>query len=336
MSTMRALILPDHGQSPLLVDRERPEPGPGEARIRLHAAALNRRDLWILHGQYPGITPPVILGSDGCGTVEAIADTDKRLIGQRVLICPSLNWGDDPAVQGRDFTILGNPRDGTFAETVNVPIANLVPCPDHLEDSEAGALPLCGLTAWRALVTRGQIQSSDRVLITGVGGGVASVAVVLSLAMGAEVWVSSSNADKLDTARSLGVTGGIRYDQAGWRKTTQKKVDGFDLILDGAGGNDFGELVRMLRPAGRLVYYGGTRGPWPAILPQHLFFKQVSILASTMGSPAEFADMVDFVGRHRLRPLVDQVFPLERSHDAFARLDSGAQMGKVVISMNVD
>ena len=323
---MKALVLTEKGQRPALLDHPNPTPAAGQVLVSLQGAALNRRDLWIVQGKYPGIAPPVVLGSDGVG-VPAAGD----LAGRRVVICPSVDWGPDEAVQSDNYTILGNPADGTFAEAIAVDSAALVACPEHLTDAEAAALPLAGLTAWRALVTRGQIRAGDRVLVTGIGGGVATMGLLLAMAHGAEVWVTSGSQRKLDAAVALGAAGGVRYDEEGWRAKAMAAAGGFDLVFDGAGGDGFGALVRMLNPAGRLVFYGGTCGRWPQILPQHLFFKQVSILASTMGSPAEFAAMVAFVGGHQLRPVVDRVFPLRDADAALAHLAGGTQLGKVVL-----
>jgi NADPH:quinone reductase-like Zn-dependent oxidoreductase len=176
-------------------------------------------------------------------------------------------------------------------------------------------------------------MAGERVLITGIGGGVSCAGLQLALSLGAEVWVSSSSDEKLARAREMGATGVLRYDLEGWRECAMHATDGFDLILDGAGGAGVGELMRMLRAGGRFVFYGGTRGKWPQILPQHLFFRQVSLLASTMGSPAEFRQMVDFVASHQIRPQVDRIFPLAETAQALAYLDTGAQLGKVVISV---
>jgi zinc-binding alcohol dehydrogenase/oxidoreductase len=334
MSTMKAFVLQNTDTPPALCDHPLPEPQPGEVRVRLLAAALNRRDCWILQGKYPGITPPVVLGSDGVGIVEAVNGAPEQWIGQRVLLCPSLDWGDNPRFQGPDYTILGNPRDGTFAEAITLPADNIVSCPEHLTDAEAAALPLAGLTAWRALVSRGGLIEGERVLVTGIGGGVSCAGLQLALGLGAEVWVSSSSDEKLATARAMGASGTLRYDQEGWRECAMHATDGFDLILDGAGGPGVGELVRMLRFGGRFVFYGGTRGKWPQILPQHIFYRQVSLLASTMGSPDEFRRMVDFVATQQIRPQVDRVFPLTETADALAHLSSGAQLGKVVIDIS--
>ena len=278
----------------------------------------------------------MVLGSDGVGIVEAVQGAPESWIGQRVLICPSLDWGTNPRFQGPDYTILGNPRDGTFAEYITIPIDNIVPCPEHLTHAEAAALPLAGLTAWRALVSRGGLAEGERVLVTGIGGGVSCAGMQLALGLGAEVWVSSSSDEKLVTARQMGAAGVVRYDQEGWRECAMHATGGFDLILDGAGGPGVGELVRMLRFGGRLVFYGGTRGKWPEILPQHLFYRQVSLLASTMGSPEEFREMVSMVENQQIRPRVDRVFPLSETDQALAHLSSGAQLGKVVVQIGHD
>ena len=328
---MRALILEEVGTYPVLRTRDRQVVGPGQARIRILAAALNHRDVYISQGQYPGIQTPIILGSDGCGMVEECPES-TRWEGQRVIFYPGADWGDDDRVQGPDYTILGLPTNGTFCDEMCLPIENIYMAPAHLTDEQAAALPLAGVTAWRALVTRGDVGRGDRVLITGIGGGVSLMAAQLAVAHGAEVYVTSGSAAKIDRARKLGVQDGVLYTEPGWGKALQTMVpEGFDVIVDGAGGEGFGNLVRVLGPAGRLVFYGGTRGKWPAILPQHLFFKQVSILASTMGSPREFGALLQFVEEKGVVPTVDRIFNLEEGGAAFGYLESGAQMGKVVI-----
>lgn len=331
---MRALILPEKDAPPRLEERPDPTPRAGEARVRLKAAALNHRDVYIRRGQYPGIRWPVIAGSDGCGVVDAVGDdADAGWIGQRVVIDPSLNWGDDPRVQGPEYSILGMPRDGTFAEAITVPVGNLHPVPGHLTDHQAAALPLAGLTAYRAVMTRARLRPDEKVLVTGVGGGVAIAALQIARAAGAEVWVTSSRKAKLEAAERLGARGGFFYTDAGWRKQAAAEAGAFDVIIDGAGGAGFGDLVRLLAPAGRLAFYGGTAGKWPAILPQHLFFKQVELLASTMGSHAEFGALCPFAETHGIVPVVDRVFDLDDGAAAFERLEAGEQFGKVVLAI---
>ncbi|MDP6934042.1 MAG: zinc-binding dehydrogenase [Myxococcota bacterium] len=332
---MRAFVLQTLDSPPVVCSVPRPCLAPGEARVRIHAAALNRRDDWIRQGAYPGLKAPIVLGSDGCGVVEQVRDADPSWIGRRVVINPSIDWGEDERVQGPDYTILGMPRDGTLAEYLCVPVENLVEAPEHLDDNQAAALPLAGLTAWRALVTRAELVAGERVLVTGIGGGVSLVGAQLALAMGARVWVSSGSTTKIERARQLGVEGGVNYGDPEWARELRAQCpEGFDVILDGAGGEGFGSLARMLAPAGRLVFYGGTRGRWPRLLPQHVFFRQVSILATSMGSPTEFSAMVAFVSRVRLVPVVDRVFSLEDSILSLEHLDAPERFGKVVVEMN--
>ena len=170
---MHALILHTLGEPLQIQDQTLPELKAGFARVQVAAAALNRRDFWITQGQYPGIVTPIILGSDGCGTVQSVNGDAKKWVGQEVIINPSLNWGDNPNYQGDDFSILGLPSNGTLATFVDVPIENLFEKPAHLTNDQAAALPLAAVTAWRALVTRGRCQPGDTVLVSGIGGGVA-------------------------------------------------------------------------------------------------------------------------------------------------------------------
>ncbi|MCA9525586.1 MAG: zinc-binding dehydrogenase [Myxococcales bacterium] len=331
---MKALVLPAVQATPEIREVPLPTPGPGEARVRLAASALNHRDVWIQQGKYPGIKVPITLGSDGVGVVEAVgSDSDSAWLGQRVLLCPSVGWGDDPRHQAASYEILGLPRDGTFAEAIALPVENLVACPAHLDDAAAAALPLAGLTAWRALMTRAALRPGERVLITGIGGGTALAALQIAVAAGAAVAVTSSDPAKIERAMALGAAGGELYTAAGWSGRVRSRFAprGFDVVIDSAGGEGFGELPGLLAMGGRIAFFGGTRGKWPPILPQLLFYKQVSLLATTMGSPAEFAALVAFVAEHGVVPVVDACYPLEEGAAAFARLAAGAQFGKVVL-----
>lgn len=327
----KALVLKGVGFPPKLEEIDLPTPNPGEVVVRLNAAALNHRDIWIQHGKYPGISTPIVLGSDGVGVVAAGSAT---WAGREVVVCPSIAWGEKEAFQGPQYEILGLPRNGTFAEHVSLPESCLVPKPPHLNRHQAAALPLAGLTAWRALVTRAALQPGERVLISGVGGGVALFGLQFAVALGCEVFVTSSSPEKIDRACELGAKGGVLYTEANWADQLARLTPaGFDVILDGAGGEGFKVLVRALGMGGRIVFYGGTRGKWPEILPQHLFYKQASILGSTMGSTKEFEAMVGFVAEKKLVPVVDRVFPLANGAEAFAYLAGGAQFGKVVLDI---
>ncbi len=320
---MKALVLQEKNVWPILQEVPAPQASGGEAVVKISAAALNHRDIWIVKGMYPGIRYPVILGSDGAGEWE----------GREVVINPGMNWGDNPAVQGKEFSILGLPANGTLAECVAVPQTQIYDKPSHLSMEEAAALPLAGLTAYRVLFTRCRLQAGEKVLITGVGGGVALIACQMAIAAGAEVYVTSGSDEKIQKAVALGALGGANYRREDWPARLKDQAGSFDLIIDSAGGEGFPELLKLCRPAARIGIYGGTRGNIPRLSPQLIFWKQISILGSTMGSDEDFRQMLNFVSTHKLRPVVDRVFPLERGPEAFAYLEEGKQFGKVVLSI---
>jgi zinc-binding alcohol dehydrogenase/oxidoreductase len=311
-----------------------PSPAPGEALVALRAAALNHRDVWIKLGQYAGLKFPCIPGSDGAGVVTAVgAEADPAWLGREVVINPGFGWGGDHRAQGSGFSILGLPRDGTLAEQIAVPVAQLSPRPAHLSWEEAAALPLAGLTAYRALFGRAQLLVGERVLISGVGGGVALFGLQLAVAAGAEVWVTSSSADKIARAVALGARGGFLYSQPAWEAEAARAPGLFDVILDSAGGEGFGRLVDLAAPGGRIAFFGATRGNVPDFPLRKVFWRQISLLGTTMGSPADWGTMLEFVGHHRLRPVVEEVFPFERAAEAFALMERGGQFGKIVVRL---
>lgn len=319
-----------------LVMQTVPDPvaAPGQAVVHLSAAALNHRDLWIQLGQYAGIKTPMILGSDGAGTVMSVGSPhDASWVGREVILNPSLDWGDNPKAQGPKFRILGLPDHGTFAERIAIPVANLVPKPAHLSWQEAAALPLTGLTSWRALFTRAQLKAGERVLITGAGGGGALFALQFAIAAGAEVWVTSSSPEKILRAQSLGARGGVNYRDAGWADALKSQAGLFDVVLDSAGGEGFGKLVELTAPGGRIAFFGATTGNPPGLDLRKVFFRQISILGSTMGSPDDFAAMIRFVAEHRIVPVVDRVFPLDQAEAALRHMESAAQFGKIGLSI---
>ncbi len=300
------------------------------AIVRLHAAALNHRDLWIQKGQYAGLKFPIILGSDGAGVV--VESTDPSWIGKEVIINPSLDWGASEKAQQKSYRILGLPDNGTFAEFVKVPVGNLHGMPVHLSWTEAAALPLAGLTAYRALFSRAQLQPKEKVLITGIGGGVALFGLQFALAVGAEVWVTSGSDEKLRKAISLGATGGANYRNAGWE--SELKSIGFDVILDSAGGEGFLKLIELAASGGRIVFVGATQGV-PSCFPmQRVFWKQLSIFGSTMGSARDFSHMLEFVRSHKLTPIVSDVLSLSSAEHALRKMESAEQFGKIVLHIN--
>jgi NADPH:quinone reductase-like Zn-dependent oxidoreductase len=330
---MRALRIEAVGRV-ALAEVSDPAPGPGEALVRLKAAALNHRDLWIKLGQYAGLRYPCIPGSDGAGVVASVAPgADASWVGREVVINPSFDWGPSEAAQGPKFTILGLPRDGTLAEKVAVPAQQLAPKPGHLTWEEAAALPLTGLTAWRALFSRARMGPGERVLVTGIGGGGALAALQFAVASGNEAWVTSSSDDKIARAVKMGAAGGFRYDRGGWAAAAASAPGPFDVIIDSAGGAGFGDLIDLASPGGRIAFFGATRGSVPEVALRKLFWRQVSLLGSTMGSPADWSAMTAFVADHGIRPVVSDVFPLERAAEALDLMERGGQFGKIVVRM---
>ncbi len=331
---MQAAVLSEVKQP--IVPQSLPDPvaAAGQAVVRIRAAALNHRDLWIKLGQYANIRLPLVPGSDGAGVVESVgASSDAAWIGREVIINPAIDWGDDPRAQGPKFHFVGLPGNGTFAEKLVVPVANLSAKPAHLTWEQAAALPLAGMTAWRALFTRAQLKAGERVLITGIGGGAALFALQFAVAAGAEVWVTSSSPDKLARARTLGAAGGVDYRAAGWGPALQTAAGGlFDVIVDSAGGEGFASLIELTKPGGRVVFFGATRGNPPGLDLRRCFFRQIHLLGTTMGSPEDFAGMTAFVARHRIVPVVDRVFPLAEAEPALRHMENAAQFGKIVLT----
>jgi zinc-binding alcohol dehydrogenase/oxidoreductase len=320
---MNALIL--HAiQQPLLYGYvPDPKPEKGEVLVSLHAAALNHRDLFITQGLYPGIKVPCILGADGAGEWR----------GKRVVIYPAFEWGTNPKHQGKNFRVLGMPEDGTFAEQIRVPRGNVFVAPDHLNMEQAAALPLAGLTAWRTVFTRCQLKKGEKVLITGIGGGVALTALQMAVAVGAEVYVSSGSTEKIEKALEMGVKHGESYREVGWDKRLKQASGGFDVIVDAAGGEGFALLAAICNPGARIGFYGGTLGLVNGLSLQPIFWKQISLLGSTMGSLQEFKAMLAFVQKNNLIPMVDTIYQLREGNEALDRMRQGGQFGKLVLKI---
>lgn len=330
---MKALILGEAGII-RLTEKDKPVPGDGEVLIRIKAAALNHRDQWIREGKYPGIKYGVTLGSDGAGIVEAVGSgVEKAWNGKEVIINPNIDWGDNPEVQSSDYKILGMPIDGTLAEYICVPGHRLAEKPAHLSITQAAALPLGGLTAFRAVFKQGAVRLGEKVLISGVGGGVAQFAFQFALAAGAEVWVSSGEDHKISLAIERGAKGGFNYRQEQWPTIARKESGGFNLIIDSAGGEQLNQLIGLLQPAGRLVMYGATTGVPSRLALHKIFWLQARLQGSTMGNDQEFREMIEFVRLHQLEPLMEPPLPFEQAMAAFDKMKEGQQLGKLVLNM---
>ena len=329
---MKALVLENINQPIVFKEVEMPKPKIGEVLVKIKAAALNHRDVYISKGLYANIITPVILGSDASGIViETGENVSEEWMNKEVIINPGNNWGENPAVQSKDYHILGMPTNGTLAEYITVKADRLVLKPDFLSFEEASALPLAALTAFRSLFTKAQLKARDRILISGIGGGVALTAMQMALAVGAEVWVSSGSDEKIQMAVDLGAKGGINYNSESWHKELVKKVgNGFDVILDSAGGEGFSYFLDAANPAARIVFYGGTRGNFK-INPQKMFWKQISMFGSTMGSDEDFNKMIQLVTDCKIKPIVKALFMLSEGPEAFQFMEDGRQFGKIVL-----
>ena len=300
-------------------------PPVGEVFIKLNSASINKREYWILNGKYPGVVYPLIPGADGAGTI------DKR----EVIINPGINWGSDPHFFAPGFKILGSPDHGTFAQMVKAPEENIYDKPSHLSWNEAAALPVGGVTAYRAIFTRGRAKPGERVLITGIGGGVATMALLFAIANGMEVWVTSSSDAKIEKALGHGAKGGTNYTNTDWEKDLAKKVnDKFDLVIDGAGSSGLSKVIQLMNPAGRIVIYGGTAGVINELSPQRIFWKQLDILGTSMGSPEDFKMMLDYVNLHKIIPVISNTFPLEAANEAIDVVGRNEQFGKVCLEIS--
>lgn len=331
---MKALVLREIKTPLELAERPSLKSSPGAVVVRMQAAALNRRDYWITQGMYPGVKPPVVLGSDGAGVVTACGDgVDSAWEGREVIVNPGLNWGDDPSAQSAEFTILGLPRDGTFATEVLIPASQLHPKPAGWTWTEAAALPVAGVTAYRAMFAQGGLRAGETILITGIGGGVATFALQYAVAVGAKAWVTSSSPEKIQRAIEMGALGGFNYRDENWTKEMAQQAEAPNLIIDSAGGAGYAALVNLAAPGGRIVNYGATAGAPEKLDLFKVFWKQLRLQGSTMGSPQDFADMLAFVEKHDLRPIIDQEFPLEEGNAAIERMASSPQFGKYVLNI---
>ena len=301
-----------------------PVPGPGEVVVELRAAALNRRDLLVRRGVYP-FPLPLVPGSDGAGV--------RRDTGEEVVIHPGLNWGEREDAGGPDWRILGGPDDGTYAELVKLPAANVYPKPKRFSWEEAAAFPLAGVTAYRALFTRGGLQAGETVLVLGAGSGVSTFAVSLAHAAGARVLVTSSSAEKIERARELGAEAGVDYTAADWPAEVRSLAGGrgVDVVLDSVGST-WPASLGCLREGGRCVVFGATGGTTAALEIRPFYLSWLSLLGTTMGSPRDFAALLDAVERGSWSPVVDSVRPLAEAEDAHARMDAAEHFGKLILT----
>jgi NADPH:quinone reductase-like Zn-dependent oxidoreductase len=345
---MRALYLKRHGDLGQIEYGERTEPGPvpGEVVVAIKAAALNHLDLFVARG-IPGVTldMPHVGGADGAGVIAAVGEgVGGWAVGDEVVLNPGVWCGEcEFCRKGEEslcvgFGLLGEHRPGTFAERVGVPATSLGRKPGHLDWAEAAAFPLVFLTAWRMLVTRARVQAGETVLVHGIGGGVALAALSIAKRLGARVIVTSSSEAKLAQARELGADETIDYTRADVAKAVRALTGrrGVDVVVETTGAATWMTSLRAVCKGGRIVTCGATTGPQPPEEIRLIFWNQLTILGSTMGSVSDWRAMVDAVTRWRLHPVIDSVLPLEEGREAYARLERNDQFGKIVLAVSSD
>jgi NADPH:quinone reductase-like Zn-dependent oxidoreductase len=303
-----------------------PVAGPGEVLVELRAAALNRRDLLVLNPPSAAydFEKPFVPGHDGAGV--------RRDTGEEVVLFPAVDWGDSDETPGADFRFIGGPLNGTFAELIAIPEANVFPKPARLSFEEAATLPVAGVTAWRALFPVGRVQAGETVLVLGAGSGVSTFAVALAADAGARVFVTSSSEEKLERARGLGAEGGVLYTEGDWATAARELAGGgVDVVID-AVGSTWPDSLRALRRGGRLVVFGGTGGAQVELDVRFLYLNWLSILGTTLGSPRQFGTFLETVQRGSWSPVVDSVRPLADVESAYAAL-AKPHYGKLVLSI---
>jgi NADPH:quinone reductase-like Zn-dependent oxidoreductase len=307
-------------------DAPDPVPGPGEILVRLRAASLNRLDLWVRKG-LPSVPKPRILGADGAGVVEALGDAVSGFDpGDEVVINPGIEHGDR-------ITVIGEHTDGTHAELIAVPATNVYPLREGISMEEAAAFPLVFETAYRMLVTRAGVRAGEWVLIWGIGGGVASASLAIAKALGANVLVTSSSEEKLARARGLGADATVNHESGDVVEAAKDATGGkgIDVVVEHVGEATWKTSLRVVRPSGRVVVCGGTTGPNPPAQLHRIWWKQLTILGSTMGTKEDFEGAYELVATGRARPIVDAVYPLAEARTAHERMERGEQLGKIVL-----
>ena len=328
---MKAVRIHEDGGPDVLVLEDVPDPvaGDGEVLIRLRASALNHLDVWIRKG-LPSVPKPRILGADGAGVVEALgAGVSGFEPGQRVVINPGVM-----AANGA-IHVVGEHGDGTNAELIAVPATNVYPIPDNLSYEEAAAFPLVFETAYRMLVTRARLVEGEWVLLWGIGSGVSTAGLAIAKALGARTIVTSSSDAKLERARELGADVTVNHADDDVKAAVKEATGGHgaDVVVDHVGEATWRLSLEAAAREGRIVVCGATSGPNPPAALHRVWWKQLSILGSSMGDKADFEAVYDLVASGRALPVVDEVVPLGEIRRAHERLEAGEQLGKIVLTI---
>ena len=331
MLRVQAVRIHEDGGPDVLVLEEVADPvaGPGEVLIRLRASALNHLDVWIRKG-LPSVPKPRILGADGAGVVEALGEGVAGFEpGQRVVINPGVEAGDGV------IHVIGEHGDGTNAELIAVPGTNVHPIPGDLSFEEAAAFPLVFETAYRMLVTRAHLQEGEWVLLWGIGSGVSTAGLAIAKALGARTIVTSSSNAKLARARELGADVTVNHADGDVKNAVKEATSGHgaDVVVDHVGEATWRTSLDVAAREGRIAVCGATSGPNPPAALHRVWWKQLTILGSTMGTKADFEGAYELIASGRARPVVDEVLPLSEIRAAHERLEAGEQLGKIVLSI---
>lgn len=301
-----------------------------EVIVKLKTAGLNHRDLFIPN-RHNENDPPIVLGSDGAGVVDQIgADVTNVKVGDEVIINPSLGWEKNSAVPPEGFEITGFPFNGTFAEYITLPAENAVLKPEHLNWEEAGVLALSAMTAYRAMFTRGQLKAGQTVLIPGATGGAGTFLMQFAKAKGATVFVTSRSEEKRAESLKLGADKAID-SEIDWDE--QLNGEKADLVIESVGAATFNKSVDQLKRGGTLVAFGASAGDTVDFNLRKFFYGQFNLLGSTMASAEELHDMIDFIEKHDIKPVMDKIFKMEDFKEAFDRLDNAGMMGKIAFTL---
>lgn len=342
---MKSVVITAHGGNEVVEVREgeRPRRQPGEVLVRIEAGTLNQVDLY-MRNSGAGITHelPLVMGLDGAGVVEEVDAGEERVsVGQRVVIYAGVSCGQCEFCRRGDnvlctrMKLLGEHIDGTFAQWISVPAQNVFPMPQHLDFLQAAAMGVNYLTAWRMVFTKAQLKPWETVLVFGVGGGVSLAAMQLARSTGARVIVTSREDEKLEKALELGAHEAINSKTQDVAKTVMALTDGrgVDVVIENVGEAVWSSALKSLVRGGRLVTCGATSGDQPPADLKRIFIRQLQIIGSTSGNLYEFADLLAYVKRHGITPVIDSVYPLDDIHEALDRLEAGGRMGKVGLDL---
>jgi NADPH:quinone reductase-like Zn-dependent oxidoreductase len=343
---VKAAVITEYGgiDKVNIAEVDKPKEGAGEVLIQVKSAAINHLDIWVSRGRPSAKKDgPHIIGSDASGVVAEVgADVKGISVGDEVIINPGMSCGRcEHCRRGEQsecasFDIVGLGHQGAFAEFVVVPATNVYPKPAHLDFNEAAALPLAYVTAWRMLMTRAGLQAGQTVLIHGIGGGVAIAALQLAKMAGALAIVTSSSDDKLKKAKILGADHIINYKNKNVADSVRDITvnRGVDVVFDTVGAATMPINFSVVRRGGKIVICGVTSGPKVELNLQALYWNQLSIMGSTMGSNDDFLKMLFAVNAVKLKPGVDSVFPLDKTRDAMKKMETGTQFGKIVLKIS--